>query len=83
MESVKDFLLHIIPTTLVDAFAKGEILQVLFIAILFGVALQKVGGRVSNVFALVEKTSEILFAIVRQEAVVTPSVASSTISQHQ
>jgi aerobic C4-dicarboxylate transport protein len=36
-----DFLLNIIPETVVDAFAKGEILQVLFIAILFGLALAK------------------------------------------
>lgn len=72
MESVKDFLLHIIPTTMVDAFAKGEILQVLLIAVLFGVALQQVGGRVSNVFALIEKTSELLFAIVKMIMVVAP-----------
>jgi aerobic C4-dicarboxylate transport protein len=65
MEGLKDFLLHIIPSTMVDAFAKGEILQVLLIAILFGIALQQVGGRVSNVYALIEKTSEILFAIVK------------------
>ncbi len=72
MESLKDFLLHIIPSTMVDAFAKGEILQVLLIAILFGVGLQKVGGRVSNVYALIEKTSEILFAIVKMIMVVAP-----------
>jgi len=72
MESLKDFLLHIIPTTMMDAFAKGEILQVLLIAILFGVALQQVGGRVSNVFALIEKTSEILFAIVRMIMLLAP-----------
>lgn len=72
MESLKDFLLHIIPTTMVDAFAKGEILQVLLIAVLFGVALQQVGGRVSVVFALVEKLSEILFAIVKMIMYLAP-----------
>ncbi len=72
MESLKDFVLHIIPATMVDAFAKGEILQVLLIAILFGVALQKVGGRVSNVFSLIEKTSEILFAIIKMIMYVAP-----------
>ncbi|MBM3762715.1 MAG: dicarboxylate/amino acid:cation symporter [Acidobacteria bacterium] len=65
MTSTKDFLMNVIPSTMVDAFAKGEILQVLLIAILFGIALQQVGGRVSNVYALIEKTSEILFAIVK------------------
>jgi len=72
MESLKDFILHIIPATMVDAFAKGEILQVLLIAILFGVALQQVGGRVSNVFALIEKISEILFAIVKMIMYLAP-----------
>jgi aerobic C4-dicarboxylate transport protein len=37
-----DFLLNIIPDTVVNAFAKGEILQVLFIAILFGLALGRI-----------------------------------------
>jgi aerobic C4-dicarboxylate transport protein len=59
-----EFLLDVIPTTLVDAFAKGEILQVLLIAILFGLALHRMGGRGSLVFDVVEKTSEVLFAIV-------------------
>ncbi len=72
MTGLKDFLLHIIPSTFVDAFARGEILQVLLIAILFGIALQQVGGRVSNVYALIERTSEILFAIVRMIMVVAP-----------
>src|SRR5262249_23742947 len=40
-----DFFLNIIPTTLVDAFAKGEILQVLLVAILFGVALSHLGPK--------------------------------------
>ena len=72
MESTKDFLLHIIPTSMVDAFAKGEILQVLLIAILFGVGLQQIGGRMSVVFALIEKLSEILFAIVKMIMLLAP-----------
>ena len=42
-QSAGEFLLHIIPTTVVDAFAKGDILQVLLISILFRVL--PVGGR--------------------------------------
>ena len=42
-QSVTDFLMNIIPTTMVDAFAKGNILQVLLVAILFGFALSLVG----------------------------------------
>jgi aerobic C4-dicarboxylate transport protein len=44
-QSVTEFLMHIIPTTIVDAFAKGDILQVLLVAILFGFALSAVGQR--------------------------------------
>jgi aerobic C4-dicarboxylate transport protein len=59
-----DFLLALIPNTLVDAFAKGEILQVLLIAVLFGFALHRFGGRGTLVFDIVEKTSHVLFTIV-------------------
>jgi aerobic C4-dicarboxylate transport protein len=59
-----EFLMNIIPSSAVDAFAKGEILQVLFIAILFGFALHKFGGRGTLVFDLVEKTSHVLFDMI-------------------
>ena len=65
MGSTQDFLLHVIPTTFVDAFAKGEILQVLFLALIFGIALQRIGGRESIVFKLIEQTSELFFGIVK------------------
>src|SRR6267143_1022966 len=42
-QSISDFLMRIIPTTVVDAFAKGDILQVLLVAMLFGFALSMVG----------------------------------------
>jgi len=64
MQSTTDFLLNIIPSTVVDAFAKGEILQVLLFALLFGFALHKFGGRGTLVFDFVEKLSHVLFAIV-------------------
>ncbi|MDB5873078.1 MAG: sodium:dicarboxylate symporter [Ramlibacter sp.] len=64
MGTTVDFLLGIIPGTLVDAFAKGEILQVLLIAVLFGFALHRFGGRGTLVFDFIEKTSHVLFTIV-------------------
>ena len=64
MVSTTDFLLNIIPTTLVDAFARGEILQVLLIAVMFGFALHRFGGRGTLVFDMIEKTSHVLFTIV-------------------
>jgi aerobic C4-dicarboxylate transport protein len=53
-QSVTDFLMHIIPNTVIDAFAKGDILQVLLLAILFGFALSIAGQRsklIVDVFA--------------------------------
>ncbi len=64
MQSTTDFLLNIIPNTVVDAFAKGEILQVLLFSLLFGFALHRFGGRGTLVFDIVEKASHVLFAIV-------------------
>ena len=64
LTSTTDFILNIIPSTVVDAFAKGEILQVLLFAVLFGFALHKFGGRGTLVFDLIEKVSHVLFAIV-------------------
>jgi len=64
MQSTTEFLMAIIPNTIVDAFAKGEILQVLLIAVLFGFCLHKFGGRGTLVFDMIEKTGHVLFAIV-------------------
>lgn len=72
LESMKDFLLHIIPSTFFDAFAKGEILQVLLIAVLFGVALQQLGGRRNPFLDVIEKASEVLFGIVNLIMKVAP-----------
>ncbi|RZL45107.1 MAG: cation:dicarboxylase symporter family transporter, partial [Variovorax sp.] len=64
MTGTVDFLLNVIPTTVVDAFAKGEVLQVLLIAVLFGFALHRFGGRGTLVFDVIEKGSHVLFTIV-------------------
>ncbi len=62
--TITDFLMNIIPNTAVEAFAKGEILQVLFVAVLFGFALHRFGGRGTLVFDMVEKTSHVLFDMI-------------------
>jgi aerobic C4-dicarboxylate transport protein len=64
MQTTTEFLLGIIPNSVVDAFAKGDMLQVLFFSILFGYALHAFGERGKPVFKLVEGLSHILFAIV-------------------
>jgi aerobic C4-dicarboxylate transport protein len=64
MESTTEFLMNIIPSTVVDAFAKGEILQVLLFALMFGFALHAFGGRGTLIFDFVEKISHVFFRIV-------------------
>ena len=64
MGSTTDFLMNVIPSTVVDAFAKGEILQVLLFSVMFGFALHKFGGRGTLVFDMIEKGSHVLFSIV-------------------
>ncbi len=61
---IKEFLLNLIPSTFVDAFAKGEILQVLLLAVLFGVALQRLERAGGHVHVFLEDLSKILFAVV-------------------
>jgi len=64
MQSTTDFLLNVIPNTVVDAFAKGEILQVLLFSVLFGFALHAFGAKGKPVFEFIDKVSHILFGIV-------------------
>src|SRR5438046_4569363 len=63
-QSTVDFLLHIIPNTVVGAFAEGEILQVLFFAVLFAFALSMLGGRGKPLLNLIDITSHALFNVV-------------------
>ncbi len=62
--STTDFLLNIIPKDVADAFARGDILQVLLFSILFGVALAAFKERGSLVLRGVEELSHVLFRIV-------------------
>ncbi len=62
--SAVDFLMNVIPTTVVDAFAKGEILQVLLFALLFGFALHHLGGRSTKLYDMIEQLSLVLFRII-------------------
>jgi aerobic C4-dicarboxylate transport protein len=62
--STVDFLMNIIPNTFVDAFAKGEILQVLLIAILSGIALSMMGERGRPITRGIEALSHMIFGVV-------------------
>jgi aerobic C4-dicarboxylate transport protein len=63
-QSVGDFILHIIPTTIVDAFAKGDILQVLLVAILFGFALSAAGPRCQPLVDFFGTLTQAIFGVV-------------------
>ena len=59
-----EFILDIIPDAFVGAFARGELLPVLLLAILFGFALQKTGDRGKPVLDLIDRLSQVIFGIV-------------------
>ncbi len=61
---VVEFVLNIIPSSAVDAFAKGEILQVLLFAVLFGVSLAAMKQQGAEVVAFIDKVAQALFGIV-------------------
>ncbi|NYF91106.1 dicarboxylate/amino acid:cation symporter [Tunturiibacter empetritectus] len=63
-QNTTQFLLHIIPTTMVDAFAKGDILQVVFISVLLGVALAMMHSRAEPLLRLLEVLTQAIFTIV-------------------
>src|SRR4051794_35790011 len=59
-----DFVTHIVPSSMFDAFAKGDMLQVVFVAVLFGVALSFLGEDGRPVTHLLETLSRVFFRIV-------------------
>jgi aerobic C4-dicarboxylate transport protein len=59
-----DFILGVIPTTMADAFARGDILQVLLVSVLAGLAMLSLGDRIRPLTSLVEQASQVLFKIV-------------------
>ena len=63
-QSLADFLLAIIPSSPVDAFARTDILQVLFFSVLFGVALSALGDKGRPVAEGIDRLSQVLFRIV-------------------
>jgi aerobic C4-dicarboxylate transport protein len=63
-QSVPEFLLHIIPNTIVDAFAKGDILQVLLVSLLFGFALSIAGPRCKPLLDFLDSLTQVVFRVV-------------------
>jgi aerobic C4-dicarboxylate transport protein len=67
-----DFILSIIPDTFLGAFTNGHLLPVLFVAILFGIALAQLGQKGQPILDLFEKLSEVMFGIVNIIMKVSP-----------
>ena len=59
-----DYLTHVVPSSVVEAFAKGEILQVVFFAVIFGVALTMSGEIGRNISDSCERLAQVFFKIV-------------------
>ncbi len=63
-QSITDFVLNIIPDTAISAFTSGQILQVLFVAILFGVSLALIGERGERLLGTLRTLTAIVFRMV-------------------
>jgi aerobic C4-dicarboxylate transport protein len=63
-QSATEFIIHIIPNTIVDAFTRGDILQVLFVSLLFGFALSAAGPRCRPVIGFLEAFTRAVFGVV-------------------
>jgi len=63
-QSVSEFLMHIIPNTVLDAFSKGDILQVLLVSVLFGFALSAAGPRSKPLLDFFNLLTEAVFGVV-------------------
>ncbi|MDJ1156659.1 dicarboxylate/amino acid:cation symporter [Chelatococcus sp. SYSU_G07232] len=63
-QTITGFLLNIIPSTVVGAFSSGDILQVLFFSVLFGIALASVGDRAAPVVSVLQAVAQAMFKMV-------------------
>jgi aerobic C4-dicarboxylate transport protein len=63
-QSVMEFLFHIVPNTVVDAFTRGDILQVLLVSLLFGFALSLAGPRCKPLVELLDALTRTVFGVV-------------------
>ncbi len=70
--SIMEFFTHIVPSSVVDAFAKGDVLQVVFFAVLFGAALATMGDAAEVLVKLLDQLLHVMFKIVAFIMVVAP-----------
>ncbi|WP_295121997.1 dicarboxylate/amino acid:cation symporter [uncultured Chitinophaga sp.] len=60
-----EFIRHIVPSNVVEAFAKGDVLQVLVFSVLFGWGLSKMGAKSESIIVTFEKISQVFFNILK------------------
>jgi len=75
-----DFLMHVIPRTFVSAFAEGELLQVLLLALLFGLALGRLGESGRPILNLLHEVSRVFFGIVALVTKAAPLAAGGAMA---
>ena len=75
-----EFLMHIIPKTFVSAFAEGEILQVLLLAVLFGLALGNIGEHGRPILNLLNEVARVFFGIVSMVTRLAPLAAAGAMA---
>jgi aerobic C4-dicarboxylate transport protein len=63
-QNITDFLVHIIPNTIVDAFSRGDILQVLLVSVLFGFALSIAGPKCKPLLDVMDSLTRAVFGVV-------------------
>jgi len=78
--NLQDFLLHIIPENIVNALSNGDLLQILFFAVLFGFALSGIGEKASPVLSVIKSIETGLFALVKIIMKVAPIGALGAMS---
>jgi aerobic C4-dicarboxylate transport protein len=70
--SIVSIVTHIVPSSIVDAFARGDVLQVVFVAILIGIAIAAIGEPARPLLAVIDATSRVMFRVVRYIMYVAP-----------
>lgn len=78
--TVVEHILHIIPKTFVSAFAEGEILQVLFLALLFGIALGQLGDHGRPILNLLQEVTRVFFGMLNSITKLAPLAAAGAIA---
>jgi aerobic C4-dicarboxylate transport protein len=78
--STADFLMNVIPDTVFDAFTKGDILQVLFFAVLFGMSMAALGEKGKRVVDLIDEVTQGFFKCIHYVMQLAPIGAGAAIA---